>query len=105
MEFYQQHRHTIGIFLVCFLLNDKSLAQNVAREQNVNESKATIEPEGKTAIKISVENCYFFFHYLLFIFFLQFDRQQDKWCYTVCDVIQMLCIYQTIDHNEYNKNV
>lgn len=70
MEFYQQHRHTIGIFLVCFLLNDKSLAQNVAREQNVNESKATIEPEGKTAIKISVENCYFFFHYLLFSFFL-----------------------------------
>lgn len=74
MEFYQRHRHTIGIFLVCFLLNDKSLAQNVAhREQNVNESKATIEPEGKTAIKISVENCYFAFH------FLQFDRQQEKW--------------------------
>lgn len=37
----------VGIFLICFLLNGVSFAENLFRESNGIGHRATIQPEGK----------------------------------------------------------
>lgn len=49
MAIYRKHQRVFGTFLICFLLNDVSLAENKSHEPNaLIAHRAAIEPEGKS---------------------------------------------------------